>query len=432
MKVGLAGLLFLGLVSCADKTPTSLDQALIPAKPATVEIRLPWSQFGSDFAVYGGFGYPYQLGTAVVASTFGGLQAKAIAEFSGFATDALVKDSAGTLITDTAVSVVGGRVVVQFDTATSNVPGKLTLALGALQQKWDPVSVSWTMTVDTTGDHQAWSQPGGGKIVPLTTTTWTPDSGDSIVFNIDSTVVASLGDTATLVDGIVVSSLSPDTRLHVTSMSASLVAKTKINTDTTLYLTSSLAHMTFMYSPAPPAPTGEVRVGGVPAWRTVMRINVPDSLDNLPVLCAVVACPMKLTADQVNYAALVLHTDFSDPAFQPSDSVGLDVRRVLSPEALPKAPLSTSMLASSTGFRVPSFYFNRPGGVDVEVPITGFVRDLISSDTTAAGLPLSHVLALLAASEPASVSYATFQGPSGAQPPLLKLIITGSKAVVLP
>lgn len=432
MKVGLAGLLFLGLVSCADRTPTSVDANLIPAQPATVEIRLPWSQFGSQFAVYGGYGYAYQLGTGVVASTFGGLEARTVAEFQGFATDALVKDSVGTLITDTAVSVVGGRVVATFDTATSIVPGKLTLQVGALQQKWDPVSVNWNMAVDTTGDHEPWTQPGGGKIVPLTTATWDPNSGDSVVFTIDSAVVANLGDTTNLTNGIVITSVTPDTRLHITKLSASLVAKTKINVDTTLYLTSSLAHMTFMYSPQPPPPSGEVRVGGVPAWRTVMHINVPDHLDSLPVLCAVVTCPMKLKAGDVNYAAIVLHTDFSDPAFQPTDSVGLDVRRVLSPAALPKAPLSTSLLASSTGFRIPSFYFNRPGGTDVEIPITGFVQNILASDTTSAGLPLSHVLALLSANEPLSISYATFQGPTQAHPPVLRLIVTSSKAVVLP
>ncbi len=432
MKAGLAGLLFLGLVSCADRTPTSVDANLIPAQPATVEIRLPWSQFGTDFAVYGGYGYAYQLGTGVVASTFNGLTAKTVAEFQGFATDALVKDSVGTLITDTAVSVTGGRVVATFDTTTSIVPGKLVLEVGALQEKWDPVSVSWNMAIDTTGDHVPWSQPGGGKIIPLTTATWDPSTGDSVVFNIDSTVVANLGDTTNLTNGIVVTSVTPGTRLHITKLAASLKAKTKINKDTTLYLTSSLAHMTFIYAPQPPAPSGEVRVGGVPAWRTVMHINVPSELDSLPVLCAVVSCPMKLKASQVNYAALVLHTDFSAPAFQPTDSVGLDVRRVLSPAALPKAPLSTSLLASSTGFRVPSFYFNRPGGTDVEVPITGFIQDLLASDTTSAGLPLSHVLALLSANEPVSISYATFQGPGSAHPPLLKLIVTASKAVVLP
>ncbi len=437
VKAGLTGLLFLGLVSCADKTPTSADAALITAQPATVELRIPWTQFGSNFAVNGGYGYAYELGTATVANDFDGLTAKTIAEFSGFATDALVRDSIGTLLTDTAVVVAGGYVTATFDTLTSTVSGPLTLDLGSLSQSWDPLSVTWDMRVDTTNDHEAWSSPGGGTIVPLADTTWTPGSGDSIVFRIDSSVVAGLADTTLLTHGIVITGVNPDTRIHITSLNGRLNAKSKIAPDTTVNLPSALAHMTFIYSPAAPPPSGNVRVGGVPAWRTVMTLTVPDTIDSLPAVCAVVSCPVALKPGNIDYAALILHTDTGTLAFQPTDTMGVDVRAVLDPSQGAKSPLGSSFFAADssgmTGVRIPPSAFRKVGGQDVEIPITGFVQQMLAGDTTSVGLPVPHTLALVASGEPSTIQYASFVGPGGGQyAPVLKLIITVSKTVELP
>lgn len=161
-----------------------------------------------------------------------------------------------------------------------------------------------------------------------------------------------------------------------------------------------------------------------------MTITVPKRLDSLPALCAVVSCPMTLEPGQVDYAALVLHTTSDTTPFQPTDTLGLDARQVLYPSAGAKSPLSLSLLGDSVP--VPAYYFRKPGGVDIEVPITNFVRQMLTGDTTSSGLPYSHTVALLASSEPSSIQYATFMGPGQLTPPILKLVVTASKKVVLP
>lgn len=163
-----------------------------------------------------------------------------------------------------------------------------------------------------------------------------------------------------------------------------------------------------------------------------MTIAVPNKLDSTLAapLCAVVSCPMTLEPGNVDYAALILHTNTDSTPFQPTDTIGLDVRQVLDPTAGAKSPLSLSLLPDS--ITVPAFYFRAAGGADVEVPITDFVRQMLTSDTTAAGLPYSHTLALLAPSEPSSIQYGTFIGPGQSNAPILKLVVTTSKKVVLP
>ncbi len=431
--MGLAGLLIVSAISCTEKIPTSVDGALLPDKPETIEIRLPWSEFGSDFNVYGGFGYAFQLQKGLLAHTYGGtLEARTLATFGTFNVEPLVRDSAGSLKTDTAPTIVGGRVVAHFDTLSSTVSGVVTVQVSAIQEPWDPKTANWDMAVDTTGNRTPWSTPGGGELVPLTTADWSPPDGDSVVIEIDSAAVASLGDTLSLTHGLSVEVLTGGVRLNLTNLDLSFVAKTKINPDTTLYLSSSLAHLTFIYSPSPGPPNGAMRVGGVPAWRTVFKVTLPKELNGPPALCQAVGCPMTLRPDQVNYASLILRTQQGDEAFRPVDSLGFDVREVLSPTELPKSPLSGSLLADPNGVRVPAFKFNRPQGEDIEIPVTGFIQDLVRGET-ASGRPVSSTVALLSPSEPASISFGTFQGPGGGVlAPTLKLIVTAGKTVVLP
>ncbi len=430
--MGLAGLLILGTMSCTEKVPTSVDGALLPDKPVTIEIRLPWTDFGSDFAVHGGYGYAFQLQKGLLAHTYGGtLEARTLATFGTYNVEPLVRDSSGTLRTDTAPTIIGGRVVAHFDTLSSTVSGVVTVQVSAIQQEWDPKTASWDMAVDTTNNRTAWTQPGGGDLVPLTTADWSPPDGDSVVIEIDSATVASLGDTLSLTHGLAVSVLTGGVRLNLTSLDLSLVGTTKINPDTTLYMSSTLKHLTFIYSPPPGPPNGTIRVGGVPAWRSSFTVTLPKQLNGPSALCEAVGCPMTLRPDQVNYAAIILRTAQGDAAFRPVDSLGIDVREVLSPSELPKSPLSGSLIANPDGLRIPAFKFNQPQGEEIEIPVTGFVQDLVRGTTTS-GRAVSNTLSLLAPSEPSSISFGTFDGPTQTWAPMLRLIVTAGNTVVLP
>ncbi len=187
---------------------------------------------------------------------------------------------------------------------------------------------------------------------------------------------------------------------------------------------------TFVYDPEPPVPT-DVRIGGTPSWRTVLDVGLPAQLAGPPQLCAVVSCPLALDATQISFAALVLTSQASDPAFQPTDSVSLDVRAVLSRSALPKSPLGPSFIDNFLGRRVAGEAFSSQPGQEIEVPITTFVRELVAGETEDGQVP-PNTLALLSVFEPLSIAYASFVGPNAVGEPRLRFVLTIGPAVELP
>ncbi len=185
-----------------------------------------------------------------------------------------------------------------------------------------------------------------------------------------------------------------------------------------------------MYDPVPTPPTDGFRVGGVPAWRSVFGIAVPTELDGPPELCAEVGCPFELKPQHVSYASLNLTSRTTALAYQPTDSIGIDVRAVLSPADLPKSPLSASLAPSASGFRVAGDVFGSTPEQLVELPITNFVKGYLAGPDPS-GRPPPNTLALLAAGEPSTFWYASFFGPGGATEPVLKLILTVSRPMEL-
>ena len=83
-------------IGCVEKTPTSIDDDLLPDQPVTVEIFLPWTEFGSALQVYGGYGAPNELGLGVVAHEFGGtLEARTLVRHGAYPRSASVRDTTG-------------------------------------------------------------------------------------------------------------------------------------------------------------------------------------------------------------------------------------------------------------------------------------------------------------------------------------------------
>jgi hypothetical protein len=428
---GLLGLLTLGVAACGELTPTSVDPKLLPEEPVTVEVRVPWDQFGSDLASFGGFGSPHDLGRGVVAHEFGGsLEARTLVALAALPTSATVRDTTGTQVTDDSLRVLQGRMMAVVDTLGSVADGPVTLQIGMVSQAWDPGSATWEAAVDSLGDTQAWTEAGGGPVSNTLTAVWDPAQGDTAVFDLDSAQVALWTDTASTNQGVRLEALSPGSRLSVRGLLLQADVQPSVNPDTTVVVTATSSNVTFLYTPAPPPPDGSIRVGGTPSWRTVLDVAVPTTLTGPAELCDAVGCPLTLTADQVSYAALVLRTQRSDPAFRPSDSVRVDVRPVFDRTVLPKSPLGSSLL-SILGLRFAPELFDSGEGSEVEIPVTSFVRQLLSADTTSA-FPPPNTLALLSTFEPLSLSYASFYGPGTPEAPVLKLIVTSGPAVELP
>ena len=414
---------------CAERTPTSLDGDLLPEAPVTVEVFIPWAQFGAQLEVFGGFGSARDLGLGFVAHQFADtLESRTFARHGAYPTQTSVRDSAGTVVNDTSLTFIGARVVARIDTLASEHPGSVLLSLGAPPVAWDPVTATWTHAVDSIGVTTPWPEPGGGPVSPLDTATWVATEGDSVAFELDSATVAALADTTNRARGFRLEALTAGTRLQVRAIDLQLLTRPSVHPDTLVYLGVRGGTMTFVYDPIPAPPPDGIRVGGTPAWRTFFAVSVPDSLTGPPELCAAVGCPAPLEADQVNYASLLLTSRESPGAFQPIDSVLIDMRPVLAREVCPKCPLGE--FSPSLTRRLPASVFTSPVGSLVELPITPFIRNIVRGETATGGEP-STSLALLSPFEPLSIAFASFEGPGSPQEPVLRLIVTVGGSVAL-
>lgn len=418
--------------ACSERTPTSVDPDLLPSRPASVEVLIPWAEFGSDLEVFGGYGSARDLGVGIVAHAFGGvLEARTLVRLEPIPRTATVTDTTGTSRADTVLSIRDGRVVVFVDTVGAVRDGPVTFELGILRQAWHPASASWTLAVDTAGGEVAWQEPGAGPVERVATTVWEPSQGDTVVFALDSAQVELWRDTANVNHGALLTTTTPGVRVEVTTAVMRATVRPSLRPDTTLTLTGGRTAFSFIHSPEPEAVTaGTLRVGGAPAWRTVLDVDVPTTLSSPPALCQVAGCPLALTAARVSYAALVLTGRATEAAFRPSDSLSVDIRPVLQRSAMPKSPLGAS-LSGGFGRPVDPLLFGEGAGGTVEIPITNFVRAILQGDSVG-GFPPSRSLVLLSALEPSSFSYASFQGPGSPGAPALKLIVTAGPSVQLP
>jgi hypothetical protein len=416
-----------GLVACGERSPTAVDDTQIPGEPITLEISLPWSSFGSNLRVYGGFGSPGGLKEGIIANNYADtLNARTLIRFGAYPQSAQVRDTNNVVRTDTNLTLRDGYVVAVFDTIASTNTGPVTLALGALQDEWDAISASWTAAVDSVGDHRDWAEAGAGPVANVVMADWDPSAGDSVFFPVDSALIAAWSDQADLTRGARIEVLTDGVRLHMNGGALLLNATSTLNPDTLIVLTSNVLEVTFVYDPQATPPADGLRVGGAPAWRSVFDIALPTEINGPPELCAEVGCPFALEPKHVSYASIGLTSRQTEGAFQPTDTIGLDARAVLSPGALPKSPLSSSFLADPRGVLVGPDAFGPSGSRRIAIPITSFVQGFLAGPDPA-GRPPPSTLALLAASEPETFWYASFFGPGGPTEPTLTLIVTVSR-----
>lgn len=428
----MAGTLALSvaLTGCGDELPTSTDEELIPVDARTVEVRIPYEEFGHDFRILGGFGSAVELNQGVLANDhLGALNARTVSRFGVYPAGTAVRDTTGTTVADSMLTFVGGRVVATMDTVR-RPDGPVTIRAGALQASWHPPSVGWELAVDTVGRQEAWPEPGGGPVADLGTATWDPAAGDTISFPVDSATVAAWGDTALASRGIRLRLETEGERVDVRQLDLHLDIRPSVNPDTLVSLRVADQDLTFIYDPIPPPPADGMRVGGVPAWRSIFRVELPETLNGPDRLCETLGCPFALNEGSVSFAALVVTTGSSPEAFRPRRSLALDVRPVLSPGRLPKAPLGRS-LVGGPGRELTPGSFDDGAAEEITVPMTQYVRDLLRGETRG-GQDVPSTLAFLSALEPLSLSFATFAGPGSDGAPYLRLILTEDDGVTLP
>jgi hypothetical protein len=411
------------LVGCAEEMPTATDGDLLPVDVVTLEVSIPFAEFGRDLQRFGGFGTPYGLPAIVVARDYqGGLEARGLVRWAAVPKSMSVVDSTGANRPDTSLTFLSGQIVAVVDTVASVFDGSVTLVAGALQDSWHPPTATWERAVDTVGAQIPWTSPGGGPVEPMGTGEWTLEGGDTAYIDLDSAKLALWTDSAATSTGLRLETETVGARMAILGAQLRLSVKPSSNPDTVVELGVRSDGSTFVYDPPPVPSDSGIVIGGAPAWRTVFQVELPEFIDGPSQLCAKVGCPYELDADAVSFAALVLTTETAPPAYQPTDSVRLDVRTVLSPGALPKSPLGEAM-AGVLGYALPAEYFGASAGVEVSIPITGYVQSLIRGES-ATGSSVPSTIALLSVLEPSTLELATFEGSGGTHPPYLKLVLT--------
>lgn len=428
----------LGLLSgCANELPTATSEELVPVEARTVEIDLPFGEVAEDLRVLGGFGRPADLGYGLVARDFRDtLDARTLVRFSDFPTSVQVDDTTGTTREDSTLTFVGGRVVVRFD--TTDVGGEsgqgglepVVLWAGATTTSWHPLTAGWELAVDTVGDTRPWPEPGGGPVEPLDSAEWNPVESDSVVLRVDSATVAAWSDDTNDARGLRLELQAPGRKLRLRNVSLEVEVRPSVNPDTTVFAGVQRRRITFIYTPFPDPSPGGLRFGGAPAWRTVFRMSLPETVAVPSGACPEPECSLRLTPESLNSASLVLRSRRSPTVFQPEDTMAMDVRPVLRPALLPKSPLGESLGRSQDRALAPELFGSAAGQI-VELPITAFVRNLIRGETDTGGA-VHPTVALLSSVEPGTIGFAEFFGPGSESPPVLRLIVTQDDGVTLP
>ncbi len=414
--------------ACQQELPTAQDPDLVPIDVTTVEVRLSFSEFAEAARVFEGYGRASELGSAFVANQFGGdLDAATLLRFGNYPSVAQVLDTTGTTRPDSALTFLSGRIVVRLDTLSSIHSGPVQFTAHALSEQWDGVTATWTSAIDSVGVNVPWSTPGGGALTPVATGTWDPAQGDSVELVVDSAQVAAWGDGLDLTRGVRISSEDPGTRLKVNSALFWLETLPSINPDTLIEVLANNEAFTFIYDPRPPVAADELRIGGTPAWRSVLDLDIPEILNGPVDLCAEVACPVTLSEDVISFAALRLTSRATPASFMPSDTLSLDLRSVLAPDLLPKSPLGPTVVGLVGEILVPELFGPQAGTV-IEIPVTGLIRDIVRGETVT-GEAMTNSIALLSLFEPLSLQFVSFDGAGAPAEPELRLILTFSNGI---
>lgn len=433
-RVMLAAALLASAGGCSEALPTVERDDLVRSGFAT-EVILEYDEFASGARVYGGYGRPSDLGAGFVAHDFGsqgggggaaqGLEASSLLRFGRYPRSAQVLDTTGTNVPDTVLAFLDGSLLVRFDSLSSvHNDRPVEIVAQAITEPWDGRTATWEYAIDSVGHRESWSVPGGGAVAEIGSVTWDPETGDSAKIEVDSTWIAAWADTTDHSRGVRVGTTTPGVRLRVVGALLRLNTRPSVNPDTIVQVPSSTESRTFIYAPVPRPPLKTLRVGGVPAWRTVMELDIPSVLNRPEELCDVVGCPVEITADHVSFAALRFTTRPGVRSFAPSDTLPLDLRSVMAPDFLPKSPLGPS-LSGPFGTLVPHQWFHPPAGEVVELAVTGLVRDLLRGETVD-GDPISNTIAVLSSFEPLSVEYVSFDGPTSPNAPGLRIVLNFS------
>lgn len=402
--------------ACGEEGPTTVGGDLLPpGSVRTFEVLLDPGRFMVLDTAFAGYVEPADVTFMIVAEDFEqSLDAHALAQFTipGAIT---VRDTAGVNRVDSNPTFIGGRLIVRLDTLNTVGTRPIELRLSTLAERFDPGSATWTQRIDSGTVELPWSEPGGTRGVVVNSAMWDGEA-DSLVIDVDSATIALWEDTATA-HGALLDAVTSDVRVRIQSLLLEADARPSIREDTVVTVDIGPTDFTSVIDPLLQPVSATPRVGGVPAWRTYMRMKA--RLDTLTLPCpdgSPAGCTLRLGDAAVTLATLVFEPVDPPPGHVPTDSLLLGVREVIVTDDVPlaRSPLSTA--AGLMQRRLPAERF-ATGEEPVEVPLTEYLRAIVAD--TATTTPVSEWIAVLPLTEGAQFGFVQF-----APLPRLRIVLT--------
>lgn len=418
LGLGLAG--GAGLLSgCGDELPTAVGADVIDPGFRTFEVVLDAATFLEADTTYDRLGILTSAPFRLVAEAFEGeLFAHTLFRVTT-PTQVSYQDEDGNAATDTTFSIVGGTVTVVFD-SLGETTGPVELEVLEVTESWHGPSLTWEQRFDTAGVAAPWTQPGGTTGQRLGGATW--ESGDTLRIPLDSTAAAVLSDSVGARHGGLLRSATAGTRLRIQSVAFAFDARPSA-ADTVVTAGSVSQHSVAVTPEASAALGDELRVGGVPTWRSALKFR---PLRDVAIPCAPesTSCTIPLSEVDVNLAALLLQ-----PVPVGSRRIErpfrIEARAVLRAAGVPvsRSPLSPALGTMDRTLEPAEFVGGSGGAGRAAVPLTTYVRRNI--DPQGDEDPILWVALVAAAEQQAPVfGYGAFGSIQSAQPPRLRLVVT--------
>lgn len=407
-----------GLLSaCGDETPTSVGGDIIEEGFRTFEVVLEAPEFLDADTTYDRLGSLTGLPFGLVARSFGGeLFAHTLFRIT-VPERVTYEDADENSVTDSVFTVVGGTATVVLDSLGDST-GPIQIEVVDVTESWHAGSVGWEQRFDTAGVSAAWQEPGGTTGRVLGTATW--EAGDTLRIPLDSAAASVWTDSAAAFNGGLVRSATDGTRLRIQSLTFAFDVR-PASADT-IVPAGSVSQRAVVVSPEASTPDGsELRIGGVPTWRSALRFRLLEDVQ-IPCDPDATGCTMPLRDVEVNLAALLLHplTVTSRRIERPMRVEGRAVLRA------PGVPVSRSPLSSAFG-RMDNALdpgeFEAGTAGSAAVPVTGYVRRNLNPVDDEETI---RWIALVVEGEQAApvFGYASFGSLQSAAPPRLRLVVT--------
>ncbi len=406
------------LSACATDAPTEVGDVLLPSGDVvTFEVILPAAEFLQYDTSFSGYLKTYAAGYQIIAHKREGVvEAVQLARFTLPPKSISVVNN-GTTVTDSLPRYFSGTLVLKLDTTliAGTRPARLRLLHTA--EAWH-TSATWASRLDTAGVRQPWATPGGTRGAPIDTATWA--GGDSITFHVDSASLAVWADTTRAARGAMIVAETDGAFLKVISTVVHVSAHSSVRADTVVNVDLAPTDNTFILDPMPAPQFSGVRVGGVPSWRSILRLR--DDLQGRLFPCAngPPGCTVSLDSVHISAAHLLLKPTRPPLGFLPEDSMYLEVR-TLSPS--PLLPLERTAIGSHVGFsdQIAPVGFSDPADTTtVLINVTPFLRHLTDAKVAAADRQVA-ILTLLQLPEAATFGVAAFDGS-----PRLRIVLTSN------